>query len=69
MTADIDLSGVFLPALLVWAVVALPLSALARRLLRAAGAYRLVWHPALFDFALYILILGGLVALAEVLFA
>ncbi|WP_160000571.1 DUF1656 domain-containing protein [Roseomonas sp. 18066] len=67
MTAEIDLYGIFLPALLVWAVIALPLSALARRLLRAGGAYRWVWHPALFDFALYILILGGTVALAETL--
>jgi hypothetical protein len=67
MIAEIDLYGIFLPALLVWALVAMPLSALLRRLLRALGAYRLVWHAPLFDLALFIITLGGVVALSEFL--
>ena len=31
-----------------------------RRLLAASGFYRWVWHPALFDLALYALLLWGL---------
>lgn len=65
MIAEIDVYGIFLPALLVWAVVALPLSALLRRLLLATGAYRHVWHAPLFDFALFVITLGGVVALSE----
>ncbi|EFH11811.1 DUF1656 domain-containing protein [Pseudoroseomonas cervicalis] len=65
MTAEIDLYGIYLPALLVWAAIALPLTALLRRALLALGAYRWIWHPALFDFALYLLLLGGVAALAE----
>ncbi len=67
MIAEIDLYGVFLPALLVWAIIAIPISALLRRLLTAAGAYRLVWHAPLFDFALFVITLGGIVALSEFL--
>ncbi|MCQ4161081.1 DUF1656 domain-containing protein [Roseomonas sp. GC11] len=65
MIAEIDLYGIYLPALLVWAVLALPVVALLRRLLQAAGAYRLVWHAPLFDFALFLLVLGGVAALGE----
>lgn len=65
MIAEIDLYGIYLPALLVWAAIALPLTALLRRALLALGAYRWIWHPALFDFALYLLLLGGVAALAE----
>jgi hypothetical protein len=67
MIAEIDVYGIFLPALLVWALVALPLSALLRRLLRATGAYRQVWHAPLFDFALFVITLGGVVALSELI--
>ena len=31
-----------------------------RVLLQRSGAYRLVWHPALFNLALYGIVLGGL---------
>lgn len=67
MIAEIDLYGIFLPALLVWALLALPASALVRRLLRAIGVYRWVWHVPLFDFALFLVTLGGLVALSEII--
>ncbi|MDQ1081248.1 DUF1656 domain-containing protein [Pseudoroseomonas cervicalis] len=65
MIAEIDLYGIYLPALLVWAALALPLTALLRRALLALGAYRWIWHAPLFDFALYLLLLGGVAALAE----
>jgi hypothetical protein len=65
MTHEIDVYGVFLPDLLVWFVVALLLSVPVRRLLGAIGFYRLVWHRALFDLALLVLILGGVVAASQ----
>ncbi|WP_082109034.1 DUF1656 domain-containing protein [Azospirillum thiophilum] len=63
MMGDIDIYGLFLPPLLIMAVLAWALSALLRRGLRATGAYGLIWHPPLFDFALYVLVLSGLAAL------
>lgn len=64
MTGEIDLFGVFVPTLLVWALLALAISSLLRRILAAAGAYRLVWHPALFDLALFVIIWAALPSLA-----
>ena len=56
MIADISLFGIFIDVRLVSALVAgLALVGL-RRLLGAAGAYRLLWHPALADLALFVLL-------------
>lgn len=63
MTAEVDLYGVFIPSLLLWVGAALPLTAVLRRLLRWLGFYRFVWHRPLFDFALLVIVLGGVVAL------
>lgn len=61
MKYELDIYGVFVPALLLWLVVAYALSALLRPILHRAGVYRLVSHPALFELALYVCLLGGLV--------
>ncbi|UIY44850.1 DUF1656 domain-containing protein [Methylobacterium radiotolerans] len=45
--------------------VAFALSLPLRRLLAATGFYRLVWHRPLFDLALYVVLLGGVVTLAH----
>lgn len=60
MIGEFDLYGVYLPWPLVLAVAALLLGWAARRILAACGVYRMVWHPALFDLALFVLILYGL---------
>lgn len=39
--------------------------ALLRPLLERAGVYRFVWHRALFDLALYVCLLGGVVYLSS----
>ncbi|MBO9643421.1 MAG: DUF1656 domain-containing protein [Gammaproteobacteria bacterium] len=57
MTGEATFYGVYVPWLLVLAVVAWGLCWGARRLLGALGVYRWVWHAALFDTALYVLIL------------
>ncbi|SFV03395.1 Protein of unknown function [Methylobacterium sp. 174MFSha1.1] len=61
---DIDLYGVFVPALLVWALVAVLVSLGLRRLIGALGLYRLVWHRPLFDLCLTLVCLGVVVSLA-----
>ena len=53
--------------MLLWAAIALGLSAVLRRVLAAIGFYRFVWHRALFDLAVTVLLLWGTVALACVL--
>ena len=57
--------GVLLPGLLIAAMAAGALTIALRRLLSRVGFYRLVWHPTLFTLALFVLILGGIVALTS----
>jgi protein-S-isoprenylcysteine O-methyltransferase Ste14 len=64
MIGEFDVQGVFLSAVLVSALIALAISFCVRRLLAWAGAYRFVWHPALFDTALFIILWAVVVALA-----
>lgn len=63
MTGEATFYGVYVPWLLVLAVLAWGLCWGARRLLGSLGFYRWVWHSALFDTALYVLILFSLTLL------
>jgi hypothetical protein len=67
MRYEIDIYGVLVPALLLWLIVAYALSAAFGRLMLRFDLYRLVWHRALFDFALFVCLLGGVVYLTEFL--
>jgi len=62
MTGEIDLYGVFVPALLVCSVIALVLLGMVRRLLGRFGFYRLVWHEYLANLALFVIILAVVTA-------
>ncbi len=53
MIADINLFGMFIDVALVTALLACAALVTLHRLLAAAGAYRWVWHPPLFDLALF----------------
>jgi hypothetical protein len=64
MIGEVSIGGVFVPSLLIWALIAFVLNAGLRRLLYAAGFYRLVWHRPLFDTALYVILLAGVVAVS-----
>ncbi|GJD47413.1 Protein AaeX [Methylobacterium crusticola] len=64
---DIDLYGVFVPSLLVWAIVAFAVTAVLRRIIAGLGLYRAIWHRPLFDLSLYLTCLGGVVAVAGLL--
>lgn len=67
MIAELDLFGVLVPAVLAWALVALVLTALGRRLLLRAGLYARLWHAPLFEVSAFVILLGAVVALAGVL--
>ncbi|RRN62009.1 DUF1656 domain-containing protein [Caulobacter sp. 602-1] len=56
MIGEFAIDGVFLSSVLVSAVIALAASFVLRRVLSKVGAYRLVWHPALFDTALFVIL-------------
>lgn len=64
MMGEIDIYGVFVPTLALLMILTFGISVPVRRGLRACGLYRFVWHPPLFDLALYVVLLGGVVFLA-----
>lgn len=66
MRYQIDIYGVLVPALLLWIIVAYAMSALLRRLMQRFDLYRLVWHRALFDFAIFVCLLGVVVYLSGI---
>jgi hypothetical protein len=63
MIKEIDLAGLYLSPMLGYLVVALVLTGLLRFVLGRIGAYRWIWHPALFDVSMAVIILTALVAL------
>ncbi len=67
MIEEVSIGGVFVPVLLIWAVLALGPLLVLRRLLAGFGVYRFIWHRALFDIALYVIILGALAAFSPFL--
>lgn len=67
MIGEASFYGLYLPWLLPLALLALVVLLGMQRLLAAAGLYRRIWHPALFDIALYVLLLWGLSRLSALL--
>jgi len=60
MTGEIALGGVYVPTLLLLALVALILAWAVTRLIGALGLYRFLAYRAAVDLSLFVLILGGL---------
>ena len=69
MKYQLDLFGVLIPSLLLWSVIAYVLLRIASKLIARAGLYRRIWHPALFDFALYICLVASLVFASKEFFS
>jgi len=63
VTGQLDLYGVFLPGVSALALGAYGLFPMMTSLLARIGLYRILWHPSLFNFALYITLVGGLSAI------
>lgn len=64
MTAEIPIAGVFVPMAALTAVVAFVLQVVVHALARRVGLYRLVWHPGLFDLAVFLILWGAVSALS-----
>lgn len=67
MTGEIALGGVYVPTLLLLALVAMALSWVATRLIGAFGLYRFLAYRAAVDLSIFILILGGLALIVPTL--
>jgi protein AaeX len=61
---EFDIYGVYFPAFAVFAAIAFVLQLAIRRLLEAFGLYRFFWHRALFDVAIYVILLAAVTAAA-----
>jgi hypothetical protein len=62
MIGEFDVYGVFVPVLLVWALIAVFLSVVLRAVLQRIGFYRLVWHRPLVDLSFLVIILAAVSA-------
>jgi hypothetical protein len=62
--AEIDLLGVYVAPIALMIVAAWLLILPIRRYAERFGLLRFVWHPALFMFAVYTILLSGIVLLA-----
>ncbi|MPS28661.1 DUF1656 domain-containing protein [Pigmentiphaga sp.] len=60
MFAEINVYGLYVPALLLLTFAALAVSRLLGHGLARLGLYRLVWHPPLFDACLFVIVLACL---------
>ena len=67
MIGDLDISGVFLPTLLVLMGITYVLFLVVHGLLTRVHFYRLVWHRALFKVGLYALLLVAVDSLSRYL--
>ena len=65
MKYDLDLFGVIVPSLLLWSVLAYVLLRIASKLVARAGLYGRIWHPALFDVALYVCLIASFVFVSK----
>ena len=61
----VEFLGFYLPPLALWAGGALIPFAVLRWLVEQFGLYRFVWHRSLFNLALYVLLMGGVVFLGN----
>ena len=66
MIGEFDIYGVYFPAFAVLAAIAFALHLSIKRLMDAYGVYRFVWHRALFDLAVYVILLGVVTAAASI---
>ena len=65
MIGEIDILGVFVPAVLVLMFVAYLLNLAIRKVLARVGFYRFVWHRSVFDLGIYVVVLGLVVVVSH----
>lgn len=67
MIGEFDIYGVYFPAFAIFAAIAFVIQLAIRRLLDASGLYRFFWHRALFDLAIYVILLAVVTATAAII--
>lgn len=60
LLSTLNVFGFYVPPLFFWLAAAVLPTALVRWALARARLYRFVWHRALFDASLYVIVLGGM---------
>lgn len=63
MTGEVAIAGVYVPALLLLALLALALTGILSQLLQLVGFYRLIAYRPMVDLCLFTLLLGAIVFL------
>ena len=63
MNTEINIAGSYMAPIVLYALLSLPIFLVLRVILARIGFWRLVWHPALFETALYLSILSLLILL------
>ena len=58
MIGEFSFFGMYFPWLVVTSLVSIGVTRLLTKLLARIGFYRYVWHPPLFDIALFLVVLG-----------
>ena len=69
MVEEIHIFGVYMPAGLAWAVIALIITFLLRGPLMRLPLSRILWQPALIELAVFLLLWWGIAGLADTLLA
>ena len=57
MRPELDIYGVYIPTLAALVIAAFVLSSALKRFLSRLGFYRYIWHPPLFNTAIYVIML------------
>ncbi|SAK71589.1 membrane protein [Caballeronia catudaia] len=65
MIGEIDVLGVFVPAVLMLMFIAYLVNFVIRNVLARLGFYRFVWHRSIFDLGIYVLVLGVVVIVSQ----
>jgi hypothetical protein len=65
MTGQVDILGVYIPALIPVLAIAYLINGCIRSMLARAGFYRLVWHRSIFDLAMYGLVVSVVVFISS----
>ena len=65
MIGEIDILGVFVPAVLVLMFIAYLVNLVVRNVFARIGVYRFIWHRSIFDLGIYVLVLGVVVIVSQ----
>ncbi len=64
---EVDIFGVYVAPIVPMMIAALAVTVALRRLAVAVGLFRWIWHPALFEMSVYVIVLSAIVVAAGAL--